>query len=608
MGSINPGIKAKRLASGRRYGSLSINTVDAQEPSTSTLDININEIYTQTNLIPTASSPFSGSSQNGYYLLSNGTLNDGSSGQPADAVLRYWYRHQLTETAGDLQDVYFFIDPPGQTEGVLADPQVILNNHQTNFISNKYLTGSQAFTDFAQSTTPQAGYKVVVEYRRQNLGQNWTILNANFYEFDYKTGVLQVNSPLAVSVTPQGGQAWPASDVDLGSTPGASNNLEVVITAVQYVGKTLNTRLSEMDSAIAQGGGGGGGSFISSSNGQTMVSASNDGVSIKVGNVALGGFSSNSASFSVPISSSFTGVGFVGTASFATTALSASVTTVTNDANYYVSIHPQSTGNTAFNTDTDLTYNPSTNVLTTTASYASFAGTASFALTASNITNAFTNAIAPVANHVVVSKGQGQVSGSGNFAFDSATNVLTIGNSGADVTISPTTFDVAGNTYTFAFGNVANAIQITNAGNSNNALVTFNLSASFTAPTTFANAQSTTFDDQFILLASGSSQLNQGHKDSGIVFEYGSAIGSGSALFFDGASSKRLAFRYSASVSDLAMTPQAYINMTFVPNAGQGISNTSDVDSKFVAAGGANDDTMKGFMFVDSDGNIYIKA
>ena len=282
-----------------------------------------------------------------------------------------------------------------------------------------------------------------------------------------------------------------------------------------------------------------------------------------------------------------------GTSTQADSAASASVSVATDDNPYYLTFVSQSTGTHPFKVDSDLTYNPSTNILSTTASWAQNA------LTASNISNAFVSSVA-ADTQIVRSKGTGQVTGSGDFTFNAG--VLGIGAPGADVQISSTVFDVAGNSYTYNFGNTANAITITNAGDASTALITFNMSASFTGPTTTVQSINSTFDDQFILLASGSA--TGADVDSGIVFEYGNTIGSGSALFFDASATKRLAFRYSASIADTNMTPQAYVNLTFKSGIG-GISTTTDIDNTFTNAGGTDAD---GLMFIDSNGNIYIKA
>jgi len=53
------------------------------------------------------------------------------------------------------------------------------------------------------------------------------------------------------------------------------------------------------------------------------------------------------------------------------------------------------------------------------------------------------------------------------------------------------------------------------------------------------------------------------------------------------------------------MTPLAYVNMTFKSGM-DGISSTTDVDTRFTNAGGGTE--SDGFMFIDAQGNIYIKS
>jgi hypothetical protein len=289
-----------------------------------------------------------------------------------------------------------------------------------------------------------------------------------------------------------------------------------------------------------------------------------------------------------------------GTSTQADSAASASVSAAVDNNPYYITFVSQSSGTHPFKVDIDLTYNPSTNILTTTASWAQNA------LTASNITKAFITGTPAADGQIVISKGTGQVTGSSLLSYsDSNNGQLTIGGATDGVSINPSNFTVNSNTFNYVFGNTPyNGIVFSGLDNQGTATVTFNISASFTGPSTFANANNSTFDDQFILLASGSSAAG-GDKDSGIVFEYGNTLGSGSALFFDTNNSKRLSFRYSASVSNTAMTPTAYVNMTFKSGV-DGISNTSDVDTRFANAGGG--DESDGFMFIDAQGNIYIKA
>jgi hypothetical protein len=597
MGSIDTSKKANRLVTGRRYGSLSTTLSDAQEPFTSTIDTNASEVYVQAHLIPSSSLPFSGSGQDGYWYTHDGTTGaiDTSVSQPANAILRYWFRHRLTETTANNQTVYFFIDPPGgiETSAEFINPQFISDFQVTNFISNKYASGSKALDIAESSAVPgNPGYNVQVTYLTSaQVAANVDPLTidqsvpSDKWAFDYKTGVLQIQNFTSIDETDQG--------------------VAVYVTAYQYVGKTLDTKLAELDSTIANlGPGGGSGNYISSSNGDYIVSASNDGILIKgtydttpinIANIGI-----LSASFSVPvIATSFTG-SLQGTGSWATVAVSASITDVTSTNATYYPVFALTSGNHGLNIDSStLSYNPSTNVLTTTASNAA---------TASNIANAFVSNTPAADGQIVISRGAGQVTGSSLLSFDPASEGgrLTIGS----VTIDQNSFVSTNNTFDFGFGSgpgKTDYISITNANTPNLATITFNLTASFTGPSTFASSINSTFDDQFILLASGSANAG-GNKDSGIVFEYGNTIGTGSALFFD-YDTKRLAFRYSASIADTAMAPQAYVNMTFVQGIDVGITSTSDIESKFTAAGGTDGThDMKGFMFIDTDGNIYIKS
>ena len=64
--------KSNRLLGSRRFTSDALNT--SQEAFQSVLDIRANEVYTDANLIPTSSLPFSGSSQQGS-IHQSGTQN-----------------------------------------------------------------------------------------------------------------------------------------------------------------------------------------------------------------------------------------------------------------------------------------------------------------------------------------------------------------------------------------------------------------------------------------------------------------------------------------------------------------------------------------------------
>ena len=201
--AIDKTIKSNRLLQSRRYTVASL--TDAQEAFTSVLDINSKEVYAQSNLLPTSSLPFSGSSQNGNTYAVGG-----------QNLLKYWYQHTLTPSnvvSASLVDAWFFIDPSGSS----VTPQIIQAGQQTNFISNKYDDPSLTNAD-AQDNPP--GYNVVVLV--DNVKQN-----PSNYQFDYKDGVLQFN------------------------TSAPSSAQVVKITAYQYVGQTVDTVLTNLSASIS---------------------------------------------------------------------------------------------------------------------------------------------------------------------------------------------------------------------------------------------------------------------------------------------------------------------------------------------------------------------
>ena len=195
--AIDKTIKSNRLLQSRRYTIASL--TDSQEAFTSVLDINSTEVYIQTGLMPTASLPFSGSSQSGA-IYSVGS----------EQILKYYYQQTMTPSnvvSGSYTDAYFFIDP---YPGAPVTPQLLQTGQQNNFISAKYSTPSLANSD-AEDTPP--GYNVVVYVG--GVKQN----PAN-YQFDYKNGVLEfLTSP------PTTGQT-------------------VKVTGYQYIGKSLSTVLT----------------------------------------------------------------------------------------------------------------------------------------------------------------------------------------------------------------------------------------------------------------------------------------------------------------------------------------------------------------------------
>jgi len=190
--------KSNRLLASRRFTSDALNT--SQEAFQSVLDIRANEVYTDANLIPTSSLPFSGSSQQGS-IHQSGTQN----------ILKYYYRQRLTRS-NVANDVFFFMVPTGSSSGVT--PQLIQDDQQTSFVSPKYSVSALANANTEDSTP---GYNVKVfkstSLNSGSLGGS-DVVSSNDYQFDYKTGVLQFETALA-------------------------SNLEVYMTSYQYVGRTL---------------------------------------------------------------------------------------------------------------------------------------------------------------------------------------------------------------------------------------------------------------------------------------------------------------------------------------------------------------------------------
>ena len=137
MASIDNTKKSGRLIQGRRYTHDTV--LDSQEAFTSTLDINVGDVYRDANLIPSSGLPFSGSSQSGSVYSVEG-----------QDVLRYYYRHKLTKS--DLNtEAWFVLDPTGSSSRIGS--QLIDANQKTNFISPKYSVSALANAN-AEDTTP----------------------------------------------------------------------------------------------------------------------------------------------------------------------------------------------------------------------------------------------------------------------------------------------------------------------------------------------------------------------------------------------------------------------------------------------------------------------
>lgn len=184
-------IKSNRILQGRRYTQA---LTDGNEAFTSVLDINSSEIFSQKNLLPTSSLPYSGSSQNGQIVTVNG-----------QNILKYWYRLQLTPgpSSGGLSSVWFMINPP--TASAITN-QIIQPGQLTSFVSNKYLDPAKA--NQTAESAGDVGYTVVL------LDGTGPVTDQAF-QFDYKMGVLNFEGS------------------------GKSTSSPLYLTAYQYIGRTL---------------------------------------------------------------------------------------------------------------------------------------------------------------------------------------------------------------------------------------------------------------------------------------------------------------------------------------------------------------------------------
>ena len=204
MGFIDNALKALRLLGGRRYTNDSLNT--AQEAFARTIDIGSADVFSQDNLIPTSSLPFSGSTSQQVNYQVNGKN-----------IMKYWYRQRLTKS-NTSTETWFFMSPIGAANGVT--PQLIQTGQQNNFISPKYSVSSLANAN-TEDGTPGYGVKVF-KSTSTNSGSfgNSEVVSTNDYQFDYKTGVVQFdqNAP--------------------------SSNQIIYMTAYQYVGETLATGIT----------------------------------------------------------------------------------------------------------------------------------------------------------------------------------------------------------------------------------------------------------------------------------------------------------------------------------------------------------------------------
>jgi hypothetical protein len=195
MAVFDKSIKSNRLLQSKRYTRAS---ADSQEAFTQVIDLGAGEIYSQVNLIPTASIPYSSSAQDRQF----GKGTDGITN-----ISQYFYRLQLTpDDQGN--NSYFALSTPVTN----ADPQTVQTTQLTNWLSNKYVNASFAATANAEAQLPSpVGYTIALSYGPTT--SSVTSISSNDYQFDYKAGVIQF----------------------LTSPPGTP----VYLTGYRYVGRTL---------------------------------------------------------------------------------------------------------------------------------------------------------------------------------------------------------------------------------------------------------------------------------------------------------------------------------------------------------------------------------
>jgi hypothetical protein len=286
--AFNEEIKSNRLLQSRRFTQDAL--ADFQEAFTRVLDLGASEIYTQTDLIPTSSLPFSGSSQDqAIYSV------DGKN------ILKYWYRQRLTPSdtlnSGETNyNTWFFISGSDYSS---VNSGVIQPGQQVNFVSSKY--APSLGTANTEGTPP--GYLVRLHNQDSNV-----IIDPATYTFDYKTGVVQFNEQSGLSVV-----------------------ADIRLTAYQYIGETLEDFILD--------GGGAGFPFSGSAEITGSLTVSGSGITVNGGAITLITSSITSVSSSINFTTgsitidngSITAPSFIGTASWANNALTASKVTVIDD-------------------------------------------------------------------------------------------------------------------------------------------------------------------------------------------------------------------------------------------------------------------------------------
>lgn len=247
--------KAIRLLVGRRYTSTDL--TDSQEAFASTIQMGTSEIWSQINLIPSASLPYSSSATPGTTTTSG--------------VLKYWYRWPLTvaNNTATGSSVWYFTSPTGSAAGIGS--QLIDGGQQINFISPKYVSDSNIVNQSADAGNNgnPPGYNIALFTSADGVTFSPLSPSAS-YQFDYKSGILTFTT-----------------------TTVPSNR--VYATVYQYVGRMLSdpndiVALSITASNISASG------YISSSasNFNTLTSNSSTLFNVTASNITASGYISAS--------------------------------------------------------------------------------------------------------------------------------------------------------------------------------------------------------------------------------------------------------------------------------------------------------------------------
>ena len=305
MATFDKEIKSNRLLQSKRY---TIQNIDGQEAYTNVLDLNSSEIYTQQASLPTASLPYSSSAQDGLYITSG-------SGAGETNIAQYYHRirlkpvNPLVTSAGveGGNNAQVWVPISGAADYNPITGQSIQPGQVVNWVSNKYIRpdlNTLRADVLTSGDTP--GYNVVL-FTGADVN-NPSVVDGNYYQFDYKTGVIQFTSPA--------------------NAP--SSTTAVYLSGYVYVGKTL------ADETFGGGGGGTGTGFPFSGSalitGSLVISGSGADKTLTVDGVISASAGITGSLFGTATSASY--VETAQTASYVETAQTASFVTTAQTASY----------------------------------------------------------------------------------------------------------------------------------------------------------------------------------------------------------------------------------------------------------------------------------